>query len=494
MNPAFEHDVSRAWSWITKGSSLFMVSALELGTPFVRMIVLARFLSLSEVGFASALAATYAMLEQTTDIAIHRFVFSSPPDKFNTTLATAHGLSVLRGLSVGVFAVAAAPFVAALLSLEADWTIFAALGAIVIVRSFENLAPRVAERNYQFGAQFRMNVVAGLLSLFALGVTVYLRRDHTAIVMSLLGHAIGIVVTSHVVADVPYRIRFRTPQSSKAMRFAYPLMLNGVGLALAGQGDRFLVGSMLGLQTLGIYSIVLLVTVVPITMVFRNMGTLNLAAYHNASAPGALQTRMRLAARLSPLVATVYSLSILALMNVATPAVFGGRFMLAKTPLCLLAFAAFVRIIRVEPSTSLLLHEQRTKRLAVGNLAVISSLAFAYVLISVQPTLEAGLGGRLLGEATGLIVTVVVARKALADSLGDYARSISIGLLIVCAAGVGVWNSAPESGLWRGLAMLMLSAIVIAPWGLSLFPAVQRRAIVARLVHGRPYSTPNRTD
>ena len=186
---------TRGTAWFARGSSLFLISVLEVGTPFLRMVILARFLDLRELGFASALAATYATLEMTSDIAIHRFVFGAAPDEFNETIASAQALLVLRGLSVGLLAVVLAPFIAGLLSLGAHWKIFAALGGIVLMRAFENLEPRVAERNYQFGAQMRIGLLASTLSLSALAATVYLWRDHTAIVMSLLGQTISGIIT-----------------------------------------------------------------------------------------------------------------------------------------------------------------------------------------------------------------------------------------------------------------------------------------------------------
>ena len=123
-----------------------MIALLEMGTPFARMVILSRFLDLHEVGFGSALAATAATLDMSTDIAIHRFVYAAKLDEFAETLASAHALSVLRGLGVGLLAIVLAPFIAALLSVGADWKIFAALGIITFIRGFENLEPRVAER------------------------------------------------------------------------------------------------------------------------------------------------------------------------------------------------------------------------------------------------------------------------------------------------------------------------------------------------------------
>ena len=469
MSPVSAQLLRRVRSWLGKGSTLFMISMLEMGTPFVRMLILARFLELGELGFASALAATYGIFETTTDLAVHRFVFRAPPNEFEEAMASAHALMLLRGVVVCVFAIGAAPFVASMLSVGSDWRIFAALGPLALIRSFENLGPRVAERNYQFNAQLKMTVASSALGLSLLVAALYVRRDHTAIVMCQLGMNVGLVLASQVFSDVPYRIKFRSPQFIRAFKFGYPLMINGFGLAISGQGDRFVVGSLLGLQTLGVYNLVLMVTVVPISLVFRLMGTTNLAAFYNASTSAKLlEQRFRLSAQLSPLVATVYALGVAALMNVVTPVIFGARFAIGRSEVSLLALAAFVRIIRVEPFTSFLLLQQRTKRLAATNLVVLSGLAFAFLFIKVHPTIDAALVGRLMGEVTSLAVMVALTRAQLAGNLAHYGSAAAFGFVIVAAACMALSFSPPRLDLLFGIATLAVGACVVIPWGIRL--------------------------
>ena len=114
------------------------------------------------------------------------------------------------------------------------------------IRSCENLAPKVAERDYKYGGQLRTWFGSAALSLTAVFLTAVITHSHIAIVASLLAQAIGVVVVSRLVADVPYRLNFRSIHVWKAWKFGYPLMFNGMGLAVSSQADRFLVGSRIG--------------------------------------------------------------------------------------------------------------------------------------------------------------------------------------------------------------------------------------------------------
>ena len=89
-------------SLLSRGSPLVVLSVMDITTPFLRMLVLTHFLDLRELGFAAALATTFGMFEQVTDILMNRFVFSAPHEDYEEALAAAQALSVIRGAVVGL--------------------------------------------------------------------------------------------------------------------------------------------------------------------------------------------------------------------------------------------------------------------------------------------------------------------------------------------------------------------------------------------------------
>ena len=231
---------------------LALINASYVGLPLVRMVIFSHFLDLRELGFTSLLAALYATLEQVTDVAMYKFVLSCPREDYEEALASAHALSVLRGLIVALIGLAVAPFLAAAFNLGADWPSFAAVGLIVFVRSFEHLEQRVAERDYQYGAQAKVVAVSSGVGLAALLAGIALRQGANSLILSLLAQGIGFAVSSRLFSQTPYHLRFRSPFFKRAFRFGYPLMFNGIEVAVGGQADRYLVGAMLDLPILGL--------------------------------------------------------------------------------------------------------------------------------------------------------------------------------------------------------------------------------------------------
>jgi PST family polysaccharide transporter len=426
------------------------------------MLVLSRFLDLRELGFASALAAVYASFELITDINMPRFVLAAPREDYQEALGAAHALSVLRGAMVGAVAVAAAPLIANLFSLGSQWLSFAAVAAIVVVRSFEHLAPRIAERDYQYGPQLKVATTAYALSLAALFISVVVWKSHLALVASLFFQAIGIAFASRIFSGTPYRWRFHTPYFKRAFNFGYPLMFNGLGLAISGQADRFLVGTVLGLPALGVYSVLTLVTVVPSGIVSRIITTVSVALLFNSRTDKRLlQARLRLASRIIPLVAAAVALGVLTLLNILTPLVFGRSFVASRWMVVLLAFGTFVRIARNDPGTAILLNEGRTKRLALANLAVSGGLIVAGLVMIFAPAIESAALGRCLGEIAGLGVMLYLTRRTLGAVLSDNLSAIGATAALAGAASLFVLFTSVGANVVPSLAFLALGMVLL---------------------------------
>src|SRR5271165_1113831 len=387
---------------------LVLVSAMDIGVPFIRMLALSHVLGLTQLGLASLLAAAVATYEQVTEIAVYRYVLSSPREVFQDALAAAHALAVTRGLIVAGVALALAYPMALIFNSGEDWGSFAMLGLIIFIRPFEHLEPRIAERDYNYAIQMKVALIAYSLSLSALAVSLMIAPSHVAIIASLLGQAIGQVVGSHWLSKEPYRLRFRSPEYIKAFKFGYPLIADGIGVAVSGQADRFLVGGMLGLPALAVYSVLLLAALVPITMVQRILNTVTVAMLINAGEKSALLARMKLAGRIAPLVAGAYAVGVATLLNIVVPIVFGPKFVASRWMVALLAMSVFIRIVRFEPGNSILLYRGKTKRLALTNLVALSSVVLAYFFIRIWGNTEAAVLGRMGSDFLALLAMLYV--------------------------------------------------------------------------------------
>jgi O-antigen/teichoic acid export membrane protein len=400
--------------FLIKGFSLISLNLSQVLMPFVRTVLLTRILSSFEFGFTSALSASYSTFELITDIAIHRFVFASPRSEYREALAGAHALSIVRGAAAGTLAVAAAPGLAYVMSLAQYWTSFAWLGLAIFIRSFEHFEVKVSERDYQYNSQFKTSLVSDGTGLAVMIATWLYVQDHTIYITMLLAQNISYVLATHYLAKSPYRVDFRSVYFSKAARFAYPLIFSGLGLAAVSQGDRLLVGSVLDLPTLGVYSVMILVTTVPIGAIVRITSSIVLAGLHNAAADrDRLRARLLLYMRVMLILGVSFAFGLLGFMDIIVPFVFGPRFTVAHDAVALLALASFVNIARAEPTTSLLLVNHRTHALAMLSLSTVVGLFVATVLAISYRNIYVVLLGRLVGEIFAFGVSWLLWRRYL---------------------------------------------------------------------------------
>jgi len=470
---------------MTKGSALLLVSLVETGAPFIRMLLLTHALSLTELGFVSALSATVSGFEQISDFALYRYVFSSAREEYQRALAAAHGLAVLRGLTLCGLLALAAPLFARVFNLEDHVFDFVLLGPVVLLRGFDHLAPRVFERDYRYGPQLKAIGASYALSLGVLAIAVRIIPTHVAFLISLYVQIIVQVALDHIVAGEKYRCAFFTPNFGRAFRFGYPLMANGTGLAASSQGDRFLIGGLLGLPELAVYSVATLATYVPSSLITRVSSTVTLAQLYNAAKHGeaCYCARLRLFARLLPLVAAFFALGVFSLLNIVMPLVFGAKFVLSPTSTALLALSIFFRQARGDPFSSMLLNEARTKRLAIANLSSTSTVLFVLVLLLIFHSFEAVMAGRLLGELTATAVTLAVTRDLFKPARRDFMKAVACGLSVLGLAialgpaGVGVALVPSVAMVAAGLAVFGLWALSFMPDLLNAsFPTIQLRA------------------
>lgn len=417
---------------------LFMQSAFEIVIPFGRTFILTHLLAPYEFGFASALAATFATFEQITDIALTNFVFTSPRSVYSDAIAAAHAVSITRGLCVGLLIFLASKPVACTLASCGDWLSFAWLAPATIINSFANLEIRVsASRDYRYWPTLAASVASHGSGLVAMFLITYKYENHYGYVAYLLVQVTTYVIMTYLLASHRYRINYRSPLLRSSLAFGLPLLMNGVGLAIMSQGDRWIVGSLLGLPTLGLYSLITLAAFVPLSGLFKITNPIQFAGLHNAKIEtGQYDARLKLYTRAVPVLAALFALSLIAFYGELLPTIFGSRYSISEFMVFLLALIVYIRIIRTDPQTSLLFNAQNTRKLAIVGQAPFIGLAATAALVLSHPTLELALIGGLIGEISGLCAAGFVVRGLMRSALYDHVFSTTAMLAIVTAAGI----------------------------------------------------------
>jgi O-antigen/teichoic acid export membrane protein len=397
-----------------------------------------------------------------TDVAIDKFAVVEADKNGAQALAAAHVLSLARGFLLSLVLVAGAPMVAALFGVPQFEASFAYAGLVPFVSSFAHLGIKQVQRHYDYAPETWSLLLSNLVSICVLLVAVWLLRDHRAIVVSFLIEAIAYVFASHWLARTRYHLKPSRALMRKALVFGIPLMLNGIGLALIAQFDRALVGHWFGVDVLASYSVLLSISVVPISLILRVFGTLSLSFILSKISNGRLASDQYAAlVFLFSILAVVYSLFVALTLDWATPLIFGRTFGVSLGIHLLLTIIVFLRLQRGGAPTSLFLATGRTRELALLNLSAAFGLLLGYALLFWSLRLETLLFGLAIGDIASLLLFFFVSSTIV--SLNRSCLIIDFGAAVVVLAIVlGMLAYHPDVTVVARMTLFAIGIVAVA--------------------------------
>lgn len=389
---------------MTRSSTLSIAPAAEFASRFLRTVILSRFLVPEEFGTAVAISVVLGIAGLVTDVSLNKFAVVVENSN-SRMLPAVHVLAIGRGTLVTLTLVVSARAAATLFGVPQFTSSFIIAAFIPLISSFSHLEIKQVQRDYVYLPDTLAIVFANLAALLILIPAVALFRDHRAIIASFMTEAAVYAVASHAFAREPYLIRSDPMMLRAALRFGLPLLVNGIGLAVMTQMDRALIGHWFGVDKLASYAVIVTLSITPVSLLLRVFGTTALSYLVSASSSYSIQPRhYHLLIFFFGLVAVFYTLFEATLLDVVTPLVFGGKYIVDPIVHVLITAIVFLRIQTGGAPTTLLLATSQTRELAAISLSRALGLACAYVFMLFQP----GFGFMLFGFLIGDIVIFVL--------------------------------------------------------------------------------------
>jgi O-antigen/teichoic acid export membrane protein len=437
MNPALLWRGGRATRWASRISFASVAPLADFGGRFLRMMLLSRLLAPVEFGTSVALTVVLSSVFMVTDIGLDRFVLLNRGDQGRSALAAAHFVQISRSVSVALVVVALAGPFAGLFGVPAAADSFRWGALMPLVHGFAHLGPKQAQQHYNFRQDAAATSIASAVSLAVTVPAAWLCRDHTAILYSLVAGECAFVLATHLVADRPYEVSWDRKTIGEALKYGLPLMVNGVGLAIMAQADRFLVGATLGVATLGVYSVILSLSITAMSPFYAICSSIGVSVVaKNRSEPG------RFAAVLLALIwgfclfGFGYAAFTGLTLDVLAPKLFGQLYVVDLSVRCIITMIVFLRIIR-GPASVLLLVDGQTRSLALANLVSGLGMACAFLFVQSVPTL----GAVLLGVMIGDLLSLGLFQRCLLRGAPELSRQILWVLAFELAAIMGLLSA-----------------------------------------------------
>jgi O-antigen/teichoic acid export membrane protein len=444
--------------WIARGSILSLAPIVEYGSRFLRTAVLSRLLLPDEFGISVAIATVLSIAGLVTDLSLDKFVVVNTSQDKSQTLAAVHVLSIARGLLLSSILLAVASSTAKIFGIPQFTGSFAIAALYPIMSSFAHLGIKQVQQQYQFVPETIAQIITQISAVAAAIVAAYFLRDHRAILASFFTEAVVYTIASQMLARTNYRLWPDRATLRAASNFGLPLVINGIGLAALSQFDRMLIGSWLGVQTLGAYAVILSLSTFPMNLIFRIFYPIAAAILLESKNTPLHETRPVLLLFISEAVAVLYALSVALTLDWLTPIIFGPSFQVAQGVQLLLVVIVFLRVLRGSAPTMFLLVAGRTRELALLNLVSGIGILCAFWLLHYSLSLEAALFGQLIGDVLASVLMLYLSSmRALPNR--HLLRTDGTMSLISLAIIVGtlVWNPQPT---WEARGIVFLGGLI----------------------------------
>jgi O-antigen/teichoic acid export membrane protein len=397
----------------------------------VRNVVIARLISVEDFGIASTFAITMALVEMASNFSLDRLVVQARDGDEPQLLSTLHAVQAVRGLlGAGILFGVAGPIAALFGVPEVAWA-YQALALIPLLRGLAHLDMFRRQRAMQFVPSVTVEVAAQMLSsLAALPLALWL-GDWRAMLYALLIQQLVYTATSHRVAVRPYRWGWDRDVVGRALRFGWPLLLNGFLMFGIFQGDRIIVGSLIGMTELGWFSAAFSLTLVP-TLVLASV----LNRFFLPQLSQAQDDDLRFG-RLYPVViqgVLLVSLLLLGLLVVFGPALlvvlYGAKYQAAVPIVILLGAMQALRLAKAGPAIVSLSRAEATNPLLANILRAVA-LPVAWLVVWQGGGVTALVLVAIAGEGVSLLASLLLLRFRLSLGVGFLKTSVPAGVMVV---------------------------------------------------------------
>lgn len=359
---------------------------------FVRNLILARVLTRADFGLAATFALAVTMLELTSRIALGRQVVQAKEGGSDHFLKTAHSFQFLVGtISAASLLLLCVP-IAQLFNVPDKTWAFALLGLIPLGRGLWNLDLQRRQRSLEFLPTVWVELVPQvLITTLAWPLAVWI-GDFKVVLILLLGKELLTTIMTHGLAVRPYRWGWDKLLWRGMWNFGWPLIINGLLLFGAQQGDQILVGGGYSLEMLALYSAAALLVAGPFLIVAHGASSIMLPILSRLQeSPSLFNREYQTCVQLCALGAMLTMLPMVLAGEQILSFCYGPKYFGGGAILGWLAAGCAFRFLRIAPATAamaladtqnqMLSNLLRTSSFALGAGALYLGLSVEYIAV-----------------------------------------------------------------------------------------------------------------
>ncbi|MCY2954910.1 MAG: oligosaccharide flippase family protein [Planctomycetota bacterium] len=465
------------------------------GLSFVRNVIVARYVTPADFGVAALLALSVSLMEMISDLNLSTLLIQSRQGDTPGFQRTLHCVGAIRGVvnSLALFALAW-PLSVLLGVPEARWA-FQWLSAYPLVKGLTHSDPTRRQRDFRFGPSVLVELGSQLVAVLVAWPLAASLRGYSAFIWIMLIQISVSWLLSHLLAERHYRWAWDRDHVKHVLSFSWPLLLNGVLLFLIQQGDcallgmapRLFPGAPYSMADVGLYSIALSLSVVPITAVAKVNSSLLLPGLSQVqSSVVDFNRRYRLGLETLALAGGICGLLFLAAGGTIVVLVYGEKYAGAATVVGWLGAAQAIRLARIAPTTGALAKGDSMNPL-IANVVRVLGLVLGVAVVAKGGPLSWIAGAACCGEGAALAIAVLRFQR-----INSVPFAVSAPGLVWLAGGLALGTVLhvailARTGAALTLAISAMAALSFAAVAVLSLGGIRREAwlFLLRLLEGR---------
>jgi O-antigen/teichoic acid export membrane protein len=424
-----------------------------------RNLIVARLISIENYGIAATFAVVMAMVEMASTLGLQQQIVQARDGDDPRFQAALQGFQVFRGFAAGLALFFMATPVAIFLEVpEVVWA-YQLLSLVPVIRSFEHFDVHRLNRKMRFAPMLLTGGIPAFLSLLLVWPLLAWLEDWRVMLYGILAHVSLTVITSHLVAERPYYLVFDRNVIGRSLKFGWPILLNAVLLFFVFQGDKMIVGRLLGMENLAIFAIGVTLTLTPTLVIAKSAQNFFLPQLSTAaSTPGFTEVAGL----------TLQTINTAALIFLVTILLFGGPFLHSLlgdkydslVPLLVwFGIGQALRLCKVGPAI-VALSIGHTSNAMLANALRVLILPLTWLVIQQTETLIHVLWMAIIAEAIGLMLALtLLAQRTSVTALSIFRLQIPCIFAFIVIA---VWAyTHPPNATWPSFKEFIVGTFII---------------------------------
>lgn len=228
-----------------------------------RNLIVARLIPVEDYGIAATFAITMAVVEMMSQLGLQQQIVQAKDGDDPRLQSGLQGFQVLRGVSAGAVLFFAAGLIANFLNIpEVAWA-YQVMALVPVLTALQHFDIHRLNRQMRFWPVVLTGAVPALISLATVWPLYLWLGDYRVMLWAIIIQMVLMTAVSHVVAERPYRLILDRAIMAGSLRFGWPLLVNGILMFGVFNGDKLIVGRVMGMETLAIFAMGFTLTLTP---------------------------------------------------------------------------------------------------------------------------------------------------------------------------------------------------------------------------------------